>query len=76
MTEVAYLPRLSPAAERMRRHRRRREAGQQCITLTLYEHQVWGLVACGFLGKDQRQNRAAIADALRSYLNDAMPPFE
>jgi len=29
-----------------------------------------------FLGKDQRQNREAIADALRAYLNDAMPPFE
>jgi len=36
------LPARSPAAERMRRYRRRREAGQQCITLTLHEYQVWG----------------------------------
>jgi hypothetical protein len=77
MTEVDHLPRLSPGAQRMRRHRRRREAGQQCITLTLQEYQVWALVACGFLAKDQWQNREAVADALRAYLSEyAMPPFE
>ena len=70
-------PPLSPAAERMRRYRRRRVAGQQCVTLTLHEYQVWGLVACGFLVKDQRQNREAVADALRAYLSEyAMPPIE
>jgi len=57
MTEVDHLSRLSPGAQRMRRYRRRREALQQCITLTLHEYQVWGLVACGFLAEDQRQNR-------------------
>ena len=67
---------ISPAAERMRRYRRRREAGQQCITLTLHDYQVWGLVAFGFLDKDHRQNREAVADALRAYLSDAMPPIE
>ena len=68
---------VSPAAERMRRYRRRREAGLQCITLTLHEYQAWGLVACGFLDKDQRQNREAVADALRAYLSEyAMPPIE
>jgi hypothetical protein len=35
-----------------------------------------GLVAFGFLDKDHRQNREAIADALRAYLSDAMPPIE
>ena len=70
-------PPLSPAAERMRRYRRRREAGQQCVTLTLHEYQVWALVACGLLGRDQRQNREAVADALRAYLTEwAMPTFE
>ena len=68
---------VSPAAQRMRRYRRRREAGQQCIMLTLHEYQVWGLVASGFLDKDQRQNREAVADALRAYLSEwVMPPFE
>jgi hypothetical protein len=77
MTEIDHLPRLSPSALRMRRYRRRREAGQQSITLTLHEYQVWGLVACGFLAKDQRQNREAVADALRAYLSEhVMPPIE
>jgi len=76
MTEADHLPRLSPGAQRMRRYRRRREAGQQCITLTLHDYQVWGLVAFGFLDKDHRQNREAVANALRAYLSDAMPPIE
>ena len=77
MSEVDHLPRLSPGAQRTRLHRRRREAGQQCVTVTLHEYQVWALVACGFLAKDQWQNREAVADALCAYLNDwAMPPFE
>jgi hypothetical protein len=68
---------ISPAAERMRRYRRRREAGQQCVTVTLNDHQLWALIACGFLAEDQRQNREAVADALRAYLSEwAMPPFE
>ena len=76
MTEADHLPRLSPGAQRMRRYRRRREARQQCVTVTLDEHQLWGLIACGFLAQDQRQNREAVADALRAYLSDAMPPIE
>ena len=76
MSEADHLPGLSPGAQRMRRYRRRREAGQQCITLTLHDYQVWGLVAFGFLDKDHRQNREAVANALRAYLSDAMPPIE
>ena len=77
MTEADHLPRLASGAQRMRRYRRRREARQQCVTVTLEGYQVWGLVACGFLDKDQRQNREAVADALRAYLSEwAMPPFE
>jgi hypothetical protein len=76
MTEIDHLPRLSPGAQRMRRYRERREAGQQCITLTLQEYQVWGLVVFGFLDKGHRQNPEAVADALRAYLSDAMPPIE
>ena len=77
MTDAAHLPRLSPGAQRMRRHRRRREAGQQRITVTLEDYQVWALVACEFLKEDQRHNREAVADALRAYLSEwAMPPIE
>ena len=77
MTEFENLPRLSSGAQRMRRYRRRRETDRQCVTVTLEQYQVWGLVACGFLDKDQRQDREAVADALRTYLSEwAMPPFE
>ena len=77
MTDAAHLPRLSPSAQRMRRHRRRSRAGQRCITVTLEEYQVWGLVACEFLKEDQRHNREAVADALRAYLSEwEMPPIE
>jgi hypothetical protein len=59
----------------MRRHRRRRDAARQCVTVTLEQYQVWALVGCGFLAMDQRQNREAVADALRAYLSEwAMPP--
>ena len=64
MTKADHLPRLSSGAQRMRRYRRRREA-HRCITLTLHEYQVWGLVACGFLDKDQRQNRGGCRRAAR-----------
>lgn len=68
---------VSPGAARMRRHRRRRVAGQQCVTVTLDEHQLWVLIACGFLAKDQRQNREAVAYALRAYLTEwVVPPLE
>ena len=77
MTEVDHLPGFSLGAQRMRRYRLRREAGQQCIMVTLEDYQVSGLVACGFLNRDQRQNREAVANALRAYLCQwAMPPIE
>jgi hypothetical protein len=66
LTETAF--RRALARQRMRLHRWRRETGQQCIMVTLEKHQVWGLVACGFLKEDQRNNREAVADALRAYL--------
>ena len=75
LTDIAS--RRSLARERMRRHRRRREAGQRCVMATLETHQIWGLVAYGFLDKDQLENREAVADALRAYLSEwAMPPFK
>jgi hypothetical protein len=77
VTLIETASRRSLSRERMRRHRRRSRAGQQCVTVMLEEYQVWGLVACGFLAKDQRQNREAVAYALRAYLTEwAVPPLE
>jgi hypothetical protein len=40
MTESVHLPRLSPAAERMRRYRARRRNGHSCITVELRESEI------------------------------------
>ena len=73
LTDIAS--RRALARQRMRRHRRRREAGQQCVTITLVEYQICALIAFGFLEGDQRQNGDAIAYALHAYLREyAMPP--
>jgi hypothetical protein len=72
MTEVAYLPRLSPAAERMRRYRERRRRGLSCIKVQLRPSEVDGLIACRLLEPAERQDRIALATALHRYL-DANP---
>jgi hypothetical protein len=72
MTEVAHLPRLSPAAERMRRYRERGRRGLSCITVQLRRSEVDALIACGFLGATDREDRSALAAALHRY-HDANP---
>ena len=72
MTELAHLPRLSPAAERMRRYRERRRRGLSCIKVQLRRSEVDGLIACKLLEPTQREDRSAIAAALHRYL-DANP---
>ena len=40
LTEIAHLPRLSPAAERMLRYRERRRLGLSCIKVELRRREV------------------------------------
>ena len=68
MTEVAHLPRLSPAAERMRRHRERRRRGLSCIKVELRRSEVDALVACKLLEPTEREDRRALTAALHRYL--------
>ena len=75
MTEVAHLPRLSSAAERMRRYRLRRRLGHSCITVELRESEIFALISCGLLEMDQRQDRAAITAALHAYLDHNPIPW-
>ena len=72
MTEVAHLPRLPSAAERMRLYRERRRRGLSCIRVQLRRSEVDALIACGLLQSTDRQNRIALATALHRYL-DAYP---
>ena len=69
MTEVAHLPRLSPAAERMRRHRERRRRGLSCIKVELRRSEVDALVACKLLEPTEREDRRALTAALHRYLD-------
>jgi hypothetical protein len=72
MTAVALLPRLSSAAERMRRYRDRRQRGLLCIKVQLWRREVDALVACGLVQPAEREDRRALAAALHRYL-DASP---
>jgi hypothetical protein len=72
MTEFENLPRVSSGAERMRRYRERRRRGLSCIKVQLRRSEVDGLIGCGLLHPDERQDRTAMARALHRYL-DANP---
>jgi hypothetical protein len=63
---------VSPAAERMRRYRERRQRGLLCIKVQLRRTEVDALIARGLLKPTERQDRSALAAALHRYL-DANP---
>jgi hypothetical protein len=69
MTEVAHLPRLPSAAERMRRYRERRRRGLLCIKVQLRRTEVDALIARGLLEPADRQDRGVLAAALHRYLD-------
>ena len=69
MTEFEQLPRLSPAAERMRRYRERRRRGVSCIIIQLFETEISALIQRGLLEPTQRHDRAAIVAAMHRYLD-------
>ena len=69
MTEVAHLPRLPSAAERMRLYRERRRRGLSCIKVQLRRSEVDALIACGLLKPADRQDRGVLAAALHRYLD-------
>jgi hypothetical protein len=60
---------LSPAAERMRRHRQRRRDGMRCLTIELRASEINALVRKGLLPAEMRNDLSAVCDALYSYLD-------
>jgi hypothetical protein len=50
----------SGAAERMRRHRKRRRDGLRCLTIELRETEVDVLIRKGMLKADARNDRSAV----------------
>ena len=69
MTDVAHLPRLSSAAERVRLYRERRRRGLSCVKVQLRRTEVDALIARGLLEPADRQDRGVLAAALHRYLD-------
>ncbi len=59
----------SAAAERMRRHRERRQQGLRCLTVQLFETEIDELIRKGLLKDVARNDRQAICEALYAHLD-------
>ena len=64
----------SPAAERMRRHRRRRRNGLRCLSIELSQSEIDCLSRAGYLRPDARHDLYAIGKAL-SLLHRELGPI-
>jgi hypothetical protein len=62
----------SAAAERMRRHRERRQDGLRCVTIELRETEIDALARNGFLKTDARNDPYSIKMALYEFLERAL----
>jgi hypothetical protein len=60
----------SSAAKRMRRHRKRRAEGLQCITILIRATDIDVLVGRGLLKPEMRNSRNAIANAVHELLDE------
>jgi hypothetical protein len=73
-TETEILPgrSLSPAAERMRRHRQRRRNGMRPLWIELRVTEIDALVRIGLLKAETRNDANAIREALYEYLDQTL----
>jgi hypothetical protein len=62
---------LSPAAERMRRHRQRRREGLRSLQVLLRETEVDSLIEAGLLEERSRNDANAVVNALHLFLDRA-----
>jgi hypothetical protein len=63
---------LTPAAERMQRHRNRRNKKMRCLIIEIRETEIESLINNGLLSLETRNDMAAIRDALYSYLDQTL----
>jgi len=68
MTDIAEAA-ISGAAERMRRHRRRRRDRLRCLTVQLRETEIDELIRKGLLKSETRNDRNAIIEALYKHFD-------
>jgi hypothetical protein len=62
----------SPAAERMRRHRRRKKDGFRCLTIELREREVEALIRRGLLKPETRNSTYDVQMALYAFLEGTL----
>jgi hypothetical protein len=63
---------ISPAAERMRRHRQRRRDGVRLLSFELVEAEIDALIARKLLKEQERDDPYAILMALYTLLDEAL----
>jgi len=59
----------SAAAKRMRRHRKRRQAGLRCITIQVWDQEIETLIRRGLLPTEMRNDLHQIREALYAHLD-------
>ena len=64
----------SPAAQRMRHHRERRQLGLRCVVVQVFEKEVDTLIRFGLLEADARNDRYAVREALHRLLSRTLGP--
>jgi hypothetical protein len=65
-------PEISPAAKRMRRHRKRRRDGLHCLTVELRDSEIDMLVCKALLKPEMRNDKTAITRALHEYFDETL----
>jgi hypothetical protein len=65
----ATTPPISPAAARMRRHRKRRRDGLRCLTVQLRETEIDMLICKALLKPELRHSKNAIVKALHDHFD-------
>ena len=62
-------PSISPAAVRMRRHRKLRREGLRCLMIQLRETEIEALIYRGLLKPEMRNSRTAILNAMHAFFD-------
>jgi hypothetical protein len=63
---------VSPAAERMRRHRARKRTGLRLVEIELHATEIEALVSRGYLERKLRNDPDAVRNAIGAFIWDAL----